>query len=361
MAEERSNQLDSMRALGLAVVIFQHTMNPKGPFADDAPALALTLFFVLSGFLITQILLDARERAEARDMGRGGVLRRFYIRRFLRIFPVYYGALIIALALGEPSTRTYLFELATYQTNFLLARVGHNIAPLTPFWSLSVEEHFYILWPIIALFASRRGMWISTIAMVVISVSARAFQAFHGAPYNTITLPTYASLDGIAIGCMLAMAYRERTEAEREPWIKRGLIFGGIVVLIRIAMQLSGGFRPMVHTLHTLPFAFVSVWLIDRGARGKLPRLFNSKWLGAIGVTTYCGYVVHRYVMHFLGFDNDRGLHVFFPVILISYTIAGVSWYAFEGPINSLKRFWPYVPRPSRAAAEVGAAVQPSM
>src|SRR5947209_5220125 len=150
MAEERSNQLDSMRALGLAAVIFQHTMNPKGPFADDAPALALTMFFVVSGFLITQILLDARARAEARDMGRGGVLRRFYIRRFLRIFPVYYGALLIALALKEPVTRTYLFELATYRTNFLLARVGHNIPPITPFWSLSVEEHFYILWPIIA-------------------------------------------------------------------------------------------------------------------------------------------------------------------------------------------------------------------
>src|SRR5947209_17470 len=108
MAEERSYQLDSMRALGLAGVIFQHTMNPKNALLADVPALALTMFFVLSGYLITGLLLVARERAEEQSVSRLGVLRRFYIRRFLRIFPVYYGVLLVALLLGEPSTRGYL-------------------------------------------------------------------------------------------------------------------------------------------------------------------------------------------------------------------------------------------------------------
>jgi peptidoglycan/LPS O-acetylase OafA/YrhL len=351
MAEERSYQLDSMRALGLAGVIFQHTMNPKNALLADIPALALTMFFVLSGFLITGLLLDARTRAEARSISRAGVLGRFYIRRFLRIFPVYYGVLLVAVLMGEPETRGYLNYLLTYTTNFLLAKVGHNLPPITPFWSLAVEEHFYFFWPFIALFASRRVMWTSATLMVIVSVVSRGVASFNGAGYNLTTMPTYASLDGIAIGCMLAIAYRDMTVEAREPWIRRAVLFGGTVVVIRMLMMIDGGYNDWVNTLHAFPFALVTVWLIDRGARGVLPKFLNSRVLGMLGMTTYTGYVVHRYVMHFLGYDGERGLHVFFPVLLVSYGIAIFSWFCVESPINSLKRFWPYVPRPAAPAA----------
>lgn len=356
MAEERSYQLDSIRALGLFAVIFQHTVNPKGPIAADVPPLALTLFFVLSGFLITGILLDARARAEAQSVSRGGVLRRFYIRRFLRIFPLYYGVILVAVLLGEPSTRKYFFEMVTYQTNFLLAREGHNIAPITPFWSLSVEEHFYMAWPMIALFTSRRMMWASAVIMVIGSVVCRGYLAFHGAPYATITMPTYSALDGIAIGCILAIVYRDTTQTQREPWIQRALLYGGLLLLVRIGMMKLGGYNRVVNTLHTFPFALVSVWIVDRAARDMLPRFFSWRWLARIGVMTYAGYAVHRYVMHYLGYDYERGLHVFVPVLLISVLIANISWVCFESPLNNLKRFWPYVPRRAPVAVSAGAA-----
>jgi peptidoglycan/LPS O-acetylase OafA/YrhL len=114
--------------------------------------------------------------------------------------------------------------------------------------------------------------------------------------------------------------------------------------------MINGGYNDWVNTLHAFPFALVTVWLIDRGARGLLPNFLNSRVLGMMGMTTYTGYVVHRYVMHFLGYDGERGLHVFFPVLLVSYGIAGFSWFCVESPINSLKRFWPYVPRPGAPA-----------
>ncbi|HEV7991799.1 MAG TPA: acyltransferase [Gemmatimonadaceae bacterium] len=351
MAEERSYQLDSMRALGLAGVIFQHTMNPKNALLADVPALALTMFFVLSGFLITGLLLDARQRAEARSISRAGVLKRFYIRRFLRIFPVYYGVLLVAVLMGEPETRGYINYLLTYTTNFLLAKVGHNLPPITPFWSLAVEEHFYFFWPVIALFGSRRVMWTSATLMVVLSVVTRGVASFNGAGYNLATMPTYASLDGIAIGCMLAIAYRDMTAEAREPWIRRAVAFGGAVVFIRMLMMIDGGYNDWVNTIHAFPFALVTVWLIDRGARGVLPNWLNSRALGTMGMTTYAGYVVHRYVMHFLGYDAERGFHVFFPVLIVTYVIAGISWVLIESPINSLKRFWPYVPRPVGSTA----------
>lgn len=357
MAEERSQQLDVLRALGLTAVIFQHTFNPHGPLMEEGPALALTLFFVFSGFLITGILLDARARAEASGVARSGVLGRFYVRRFLRIFPVYYATLAIVVLLGEPVTRQYLWELVTYRTNFLLANVGHNIAPITPLWSLAVEEHFYLLWPIVALFASRRVMWGTALMMLVVSVASRAYEAFQGAPYTTITLPTYASLDGIAIGCMTAMAWSDTTAEQREPWIRRLLVVGGIVLSFRMVLMFVGGFRPIVHTLHMLPFALVGVWIVDRGARGMLPRIFNARWLAPIGVSSYGGYLTHRFVMHFLGFDGERGLHVFLPVLLISFGLAALSWRFFENPLNGLKRYFPYVPRRANVPPRSGAVV----
>jgi len=354
MADERAYQLDVLRALGLTAVIFQHTFNPHGPLVEEGPALALTLFFVLSGFLITGILLDARKRAEDAGVRRGGVLGRFYIRRFLRIFPVYYAAIAIAVLLGEPATRQYLSELVTYRTNFLLARVGHNVPPITPLWSLAVEEHFYLLWPLVALFASRWLMWGTALLMVVVSVASRASEAFQGAAYQTITMPTQASLDGIAIGCMLAMAWRESTAEQREPWIKRLLVIGGVVLLARMTLMYLGGYRSIVHTLHTLPFALVGAWLVDRGARGLLPRIFNTRWLAPIGVSSYGAYLMHRFVMHYLGFDRERGLHVFVPVLLISVGLSVLSWRFFEGPLNDLKRYFPYVPRRAPKLAVMG-------
>jgi peptidoglycan/LPS O-acetylase OafA/YrhL len=356
MAQERAYQLDVIRALGLTAVVFQHTMNPNGPLLEDLPALALTLFFALSGFLITGILLDARERATAVGVSRAGVLGRFYIRRFLRIFPIYYATIAVAVLLGEPATRQYLLQLVTYQTNFLLAGVGHNIAPITPLWSLAVEEHFYAFWPLVALFASRRMRWVWAVVMVVTAVVSRGYQAFQGAPFQTITLPTYAALDGIAIGCMLAMAWRETTQEQREPWIQRALLVGSGALLLRMTLMFIGGYRPLVHTLHMLPFALVSVWIVDRGARDMLPRLFNVRWLADVGVISYGAYVMHRYVMHYLGFDAARGPKVFASVLLVSVGLAAITWRFFESPLNNLKRFWPYVPRPTSRGIAPGAS-----
>jgi len=345
--DARWPQLDALRTLSLTAVVFQHTMRPQGALLGDIGARGLMVFFVISGFLITGILLDARDRAEAQGVAKRGVLARFYIRRFLRIFPLYYAVLAIAVLLHEPSTRQHLFELATYRTNFLLARLGHNLPPVTPLWSLAVEEHYYLVWPLIALFARRAMLWQAVGIMVIGSVGMRAWIAVLGGSYQAITMPTYAAVDGIALGCALALLGREPDDAVRERWLRRALVLGIILVIIRMALKMGAvPYRAIaLDTLNMLPIGLVSMWLIDRATRGALPRWLGHWTLARLGVMSYGMYVFHRYVMHYLGFDRVRGLQVFASVFAVSAVLAIVSWYGFERPINNLKRFWPYVPR----------------
>ncbi len=356
MAQERQYQLDTMRAFSVTVVVFVHT-RVRGNIFGDLGSLAVALFFVLSGFLITGILLGARERAVLANTGRGSVLVRFYIRRFLRIFPLYYGVLFAAALAGEPVTRQYFWELVTYRANFLMADVGRNIAPITPLWSLSVEEHFYVFWPLIVLFLSRRGIMVSIATMVLGSVVARAWLVAHGATYPTIAYPTYSAVDSIALGCALALAWRDSTADARRPWILRCLWIGAAGELFRLVDHslLSDSFSTDINrTLNTLPFALVCVWLVDAGARDTLPAWMRNRWLARFGLVSYGVYTMHRYVMHYLGFDSQRGWTPFFGTLSVSIALATLSWLVYEGPINSLKRYFPYVKRPKPAQPRTG-------
>jgi peptidoglycan/LPS O-acetylase OafA/YrhL len=96
----------------------------------------------------------------------------------------------------------------------------------------------------------------------------------------------------------------------------------------------------------------MAVWLIDRATRDALPRWVGHRAIAGLGVMSYGMYVVHRYVMHYLGFDAVRGPQVFLSVFAVSAALAFASWHLFERPINDLKRFWPYVPRGAIAAPD---------
>jgi peptidoglycan/LPS O-acetylase OafA/YrhL len=359
LAQERRYQLDSLRALATAIVVFVHT-RVRGNLLADVGPLGLAFFFVLSGYLITGILLDARDRATEAGIGRGGVLWRFYVRRFLRIFPLYYGVLFIVVLLGEPVTRQYIAELATYRTNFLLAGLGRNVAPITPLWSLSVEEHFYLFWPLIVLFVSRRMLWGSIPLMVAGSFVIRGILVLQHASYQAIAWPTYCAVDSIALGCALAITWRSTTAEARKPWILGALVVGTVAELARLALYVV----PITHTaainrtLNTLPFALVCVWIVDRGAQDRLPAWLRNIWLARLGLVSYAVYVLHRYVMHFLGFDEERGWRVFAITLGVSILLATISWQVYEGPLNNLKRFFPYVKRAPARAPSVGQMVE---
>ncbi len=144
-------QLDGLRALSVAAVAWSHWRaywfrESSVPWAE----FGVETFFVISGFLITGILLDNRS-----ESSKPFVLRQFYARRFLRIFPLFYATLVIGFVLRADSLRQTLFWHAGYLSNIYFYLWGW-CGQLSHFWSLAVEEQFYLFWPLLMIFLPKR-------------------------------------------------------------------------------------------------------------------------------------------------------------------------------------------------------------
>jgi hypothetical protein len=160
-------------------------------------AAGVKLFFVLSGFLITGILLTYRDQAEAGSVTKSAAVWRFYGRRFLRIFPVYYFVLLATAAAGFPTVRETFWWHALYLTNFYIAITGDWPGYLSPFWTLAVEEQFYVMWPWVVLFAPRRMLTGICFGMILIAPLFRLAGYWTGfVPSGVGVLPVVGTTTG---------------------------------------------------------------------------------------------------------------------------------------------------------------------
>jgi peptidoglycan/LPS O-acetylase OafA/YrhL len=168
-------QLDGLRAIAVAMVVVRHYYLVT---EIDTAIYGVRLFFVLSGFLITGILLASRE---ALQMGlvpsRAHALRQFYIRRTLRIFPLYYLVVGVGLIVGVPEALEFAPWLLTYTLNWRIAAQGWYMEHYAHLWSLAVEEQFYLLWPWVILLVRNNWVLPSAIIMTLVGPLYRAWHA----------------------------------------------------------------------------------------------------------------------------------------------------------------------------------------
>jgi peptidoglycan/LPS O-acetylase OafA/YrhL len=149
----RFHELDGLRAFAILGVLYTHFINDESMVGT----LGVELFFVLSGYLITGILLRGRNLIEACESTLPTVLKSFYIRRALRILPVYYFCLFCLWLAGSQEVKDQIWWHATFNSNMLFVFIPFT--NLTPhFWTLAVEEQFYVFWPAIILLAPRRHL-----------------------------------------------------------------------------------------------------------------------------------------------------------------------------------------------------------
>lgn len=343
-------QLDSLRALAVSAVALHHWL-PRG---FDYPLVSgVHLFFVLSGFLITGILLDARPRTEAVGTSElGYTLRAFYLRRFLRIAPAYILTLVVVVYFNVAGIRdtwmwhaAYLSNVHIFFRNDWIGLVGH-------FWTLSVEEQFYLAWPLLVLCLPWRLLpsmfLIVTAGSVIFRGVGEVF--FPGRVMWNLLPPGY--LDSFALGALLS--YQNRVPNAVAAAILRR---SGAVIAVCFAMAVIRKRMPGWHLvfLDPLLFALAYTCLINiaaNGARGPLGWVLNQPLLRYAGRISYGLYLAHNFAPL-----PVRELVARYPSLLMipriqlvlmaiwTMLVAMLSWHCFEAPINGLKKYFPYARR----------------
>jgi peptidoglycan/LPS O-acetylase OafA/YrhL len=340
-------QLDGVRAFAVLAVLLHHTLPEAVTSRVDLGGYGVRLFFVLSGFLITGILLKARAGGAAQGVRRGTILRAFYARRFLRIFPLYYAVLAIAYLGNAPGIREGIGWYVSYLSNYYFAAAGQFVGKSgSHLWSLAVEEQFYLIWPLLILFLPRRGLpWLMAITVLAGPGSRLIFALWSGNNDLSTRQPTPACLDALGLGALLALFWQQ---GEMPRWMMRSALLGGTLLLIGFyIMQALNVGRTVQLVVGDTASALVFAWLVERaaagmrGAGGWLLACWPLVYLGSIsyGVYVYQNFIIWCFL------PPDRGVRQFVLVLGLTVAVAAASWHFFEKPLNNLKRFFPYVPK----------------
>jgi peptidoglycan/LPS O-acetylase OafA/YrhL len=387
LSRRRMPALDGLRGLATVLVMLYHF---SGDFQAGSSWLGqwtirglqagwvgVDLFFVLSGFLITGILLDTA--------GARGYFREFYARRVLRIFPLYYVSLLLVLCLLPllPATDALRHNqpwLWLYGTNLLVAQQGFDAVKspwldLGHFWTLAVEEQFYLFWPLAVLLLRGRFFALACAALAAMSVIGRyAIARYSAAPY--VLTPVH--LDALLIGAVLADLIRRPRAYEIvkrvAPWV--GLLAVAALAVLFRKYQGFNQYKPNVQRYVYLLLAIAFGAMVVRGtAVTALDRWMTWRPLRQLGKYSYGLYVWHGLMVRALATllptawiaSQLQAGYVFACVARIvlfsgiSLLAAWASWHAFEKHFLKLKRLFPYEQSPrsaaSAAAPRTGGAV----
>jgi len=344
-----SPQLDTLRCIAVTLVALEHYLPYQLHKLGVDGGYGVWIFFTLSGFLITNILLDYRGGIETGQTGTGYALKIFYIRRSLRIFPVFYLVTIFLYLTGFIAWENELFWHLTYTTNIWTAINNEWGIYAGHLWSLAVEEQFYLVWPFIVLIAPARLLLPIVATSVVAAIAFRAWGVYADIGLATRVLPIGA-LDTLGTGALLAML-RARGNSSALDLFRR---YGGFVLLLLPVLgMLSTGLKEIVAPA---VIAFSAAWLIDRcviGFRGWLGTLFSLPPLIYLGRISYGLYLYHYIVRWYIPgtFGYDFGSHTANNLVstvtwsTATILVAALSWHLFESPINNLKRYFHIVPR----------------
>ena len=363
--------LDGLRFVAVTLVLLDHWSNYRLGFQGSY--LGVSLFFVLSGYLITGILLKAKSADISENRSHSRSLKLFYIRRTIRIFPLYYLVIFVLYLLNEPSIRQNLFWLITYQTNNYIAYKGSWMGSYDHFWSLAVEEQFYIFFPFLIFFVNNKYLPKALLGLVILAVVLRFwFYINHSAwvvPF--VLMPT--SLDALGLGSLLAYFFHIKKDEEilSTLQIKIGL-FLSLLAYCSIVFLINS--QPNEHDFYTTVLlrlfeAIFSVFLIfsfvkinDKSAFTSVKQLlFENEAVVFIGKISYGIYIYHHFLYNIYYSTNNNfiikifnklnhfsaglGENIFvqmcilMPIVIL---ISTISWYIFEKPINNLKERFKY-------------------
>lgn len=345
-------ELDGLRGVAVIAVMIFHANIPffKGDKFLQGGFIGVDIFFVLSGFLITSILVSEFDRTGSIS------LKNFYIRRFLRLGPALIGLLVVFcltsfMVLNEEEARKNYFDAiisAAYLSNWARAFLIHPPDYLGHTWSLSIEEQFYIIWPIILFFLlritqKRQYVLITATFFALLSWALRSHLANNGATiarlFNGLDTRADALMLGCAVGVMLSNGFLKPTTLKLLQRLLPLLNIFSIVGLLFFSV-LSNWYVLWMHYWGFFIvelFTVIIILNVTINSKGIFNKILMMKWLVWIGSISYGLYLWHYPIFRTISSLGLQGWSKFIVGIVITFIISIISYYALELPILKLK------------------------
>lgn len=359
MTKDKFHSFDALRFLSFLIVFTSHLpfdifSNSNFIFLKDIGHVGVYFFFTLSGFLITYILLNEKKNAQQIS------LKNFFIRRILRIWPLFY--LMILFAYLSPHIITFLgitYSNEGYQPNYFLtclflenyhtiySNQFPNVMPLPVFWSLCVEEHFYIIWGLILYYTSIKKVPFLILLFLILPVISRYF--FIQNELKTIDLST--TIDLFMYGAIPAYLYVNHKEKlikiieAKSNYLKASILITTIIVVLSSASFEYKNLKFLEPTLLGILFCLtLSIFLPSK----NIFKITDKNIISKLGVFTYSLYLTHILIISFLrkitfkwNLNFDQNELVFFSISLIlTIVISYFSYNFIEKPFLQLKKIF---------------------
>lgn len=353
--------LDTVRAVAALLVVVWHWL-PYDFWLNRLPngELGVNIFFVLSGFLITQILLYNRRQSNELYSLKTNIFKSFYVRRVLRIFPVYYLLLIIIFLLVKyVFTSEYPFfkkEVPydiTYTTNFFYNKVQQWSNINAHFWSLAVEEQFYLIWPVLMLYLPKKWLLSAIFIFILIGIITKGL----GPANDFYTLLPFTCFDAFGLGGILAWVTIYQPTFLKPFYHIVSLLALVSLILFIVQLFYSQWLYIPGRTLHAIMALWLVtfLWVNEAKPSNMFKTLFHQPVLLFLGKISYGLYLYHlplawdaHYIKQYLLVHLPTCVQahtmpsVFFINLLLLIFIAWLSWTFIEQPLLRLKKLFAY-------------------
>lgn len=341
-------QLDGVRLLAVTAVVIASWTNIGSTSQHYHPisSAGIDLFFVLSGFLLTGILFNSKEQAHH---SRWQLLKLFYIRRMLRLLPLYFLLLIAGFVCATPSMREDVLWYLSFTGNFHIAWQEGGSSYFEHLWPMAVAVQFYLFFPIVVLFTPRRLYLTVFSGLIVWAILSRMLPYLQlnddAQSAQVSSLFTPGCFDALAIGAILAYFHRYRPDRLQAILQRHYLYFGALLVFLLLSY--FGWYMP-----NRTVFSIFCFWLVGmaatRGFTGRAQWLLENRvtvFLGKISFGLYMFHNLMPWLFAMMGLEDSWATRLLYPVATV--LIATVSWYLYEKPVNDLRQFFEYRPAPA--------------
>lgn len=356
------HRLDLIRLLAITAVILQHYFPNSALNIFPNAKFGVILFFVLSGYLISYILLGYKKKINSKKISLKQSLKIFYARRTIRIFPLYYMALLFLLLFNFSNISEKFGWYAFYSSNIFSYLQQSWDGNIGPFWSLAVEEQFYLIWPFVILLLPIKKFFKFSVLLIFLAPFIRlgyllyAQYSFDNFLPELSHIMPFASIDSFALGAVLAILKKYKLKLSS---LKVSVIlFFSSLILVFVVSEFHHTHPILYIIILPLILSFLSFSLIDFTLRADKFETFKfEKPFMFLGKISYGLYVYHCFIWSIWAifkvlfakvFPNNNSLTYFenlfenksYLWILLLVICATLSWYLIEKPINNLKKYF---------------------